>query len=137
MSEKDKAMQRKIELKEILATEDEPALSYRDNILGLLRTPRSRETGADAAEMAQVIPIIQKVKDIAAGDDLYLDEGDWKVIRDRAMAFKYGANSEVVDDFTKYIKKASKVPFVKVEGAEEIIDDTIDDEPAADDEDEG
>ena len=70
-----------VELSNMDSVQNAPViLSYRDTIMGLLKTPTDPEQGATFEEMAQAMPVWVKFRD--AKDFVLLEDADHKVVVD-------------------------------------------------------
>lgn len=109
---------RQVELKTITESTLDPrtgkpvetTFSYRENILNALRYPQGQQQGLDYAEMAKVIPLIQRLQKAKDGESILFEEADHAVIVERVKGLRWLVAAETAFDFVTYIKDRPEAP---------------------------
>lgn len=86
---------------------------YRATLEQIVGLPADMQRGANYAEMMQVKPILEKLKDADSGDDILLDSGDFKVIKTRVSEHRYPQINETIWNFIESIENSVKVAVIE------------------------
>jgi hypothetical protein len=93
-------------------TENFGELDYKEQIVNVLRSPANPQGGTDYEEMAQVLPIIKKVKD--AGVCVILEDAEHKLIAQRLKGCKFAVNADELFDMVEAVVNAPEQTLEKV-----------------------
>jgi len=78
------------------------AINYKENILGILRTPKDPKEGATYEEMLNTIPLITKIDAVPEGEFVELSNTEHREIVSRFKNARYVVNSpetfEMIDE---------------------------------------
>lgn len=119
---------RQIELKIITESTLDPRtghpvdskFSYRDNMVNALRYPQGQQQGIDYAEMAKLMPVLQRLQKAEDGEKLNFEDADWSLIVERVKSLRWLVAGETAFNFVTYLVEASALttaPIPKKKGA--------------------
>lgn len=95
----------------------EVPISYKEQILQALRTPLNPQ-GADHAEMAKVLPLIQKIMDTEPENDVLIEDDQHKTLVQYMKAARYSRTHEAIFDMVEDVANAETV---KVEAVPDAV----------------
>lgn len=100
-------MARVIDLTSVTMGDNKSTFEYYDQIIGLLKTPADPKSGMSADEMLQVMPVINKVQQSGAGNQVILEDEEWRLLCDRVNnSARYNFADQVIVDFITHIRDA-------------------------------
>lgn len=118
------AKMRKIPLRVISKTDKDVGVNYREMFETVLVNPATSGGSTTIAEMRKVQPILDKLDCTSDDDILYLEEGEYKELRDRINKFPFRINSAHLIELADDLKNPEREFFTPTG---EIVEDTIDD----------
>lgn len=76
---------------------------YSDIVAEILSTPKDPESGASFAEIAQTMPVLEKMRGFSAAMDIILEDAEHSLVVDRLESAKFARINagilELVQDF--------------------------------------